>query len=224
MHLPDPAPILFIAANPSQTARLRLDVEYREIDGSLRRSRYRDRFTLKPRFAVTPKDLRRALLDEQPAILHVSGHGFRMKREQGTLTADAADAGFRDLLFPEDLLADELARYAGGIALQDEAGQARIVKAETLAGLIQHFPGIRCVVLCACHSFLQAASLHVHVPYVIGMSAAVPDDTAIAFSRALYDALGAGSSIPDAFGIAKASIPLEGLDGEDLPQLLAREA
>jgi hypothetical protein len=67
--------ILFLAANPSQTARLDLAREVREIEDALRRSKYRDNFILEQRWAVRPKDLRRALLECQPDIIHFSGHG-----------------------------------------------------------------------------------------------------------------------------------------------------
>ncbi|MCG6135898.1 MAG: CHAT domain-containing protein [Nostoc sp. LLA-1] len=67
--------ILFLAANPSQTARLDLAREVREIEDALRRSKNRDNFILEQRWAVRPKDLRRALLECQPDIIHFSGHG-----------------------------------------------------------------------------------------------------------------------------------------------------
>ncbi|YAF96956.1 MAG: CHAT domain-containing protein [Nodularia sp. CChRGM 3473] len=67
--------ILFLAANPSQTARLGLGREVREIEDALRRSKYRDNFILEQRWAVRPRDIRRALLDCQPDIVHFSGHG-----------------------------------------------------------------------------------------------------------------------------------------------------
>ncbi|MBW4683963.1 MAG: CHAT domain-containing protein [Komarekiella atlantica HA4396-MV6] len=67
--------ILFLAANPSQTARLDLAREFREIEQALRCSKHRDHFTLHQKWAVTTTDLRRALLDCQPDIVHFSGHG-----------------------------------------------------------------------------------------------------------------------------------------------------
>ncbi len=68
--------ILFLAANPLETARLRLDQEYRQISEGLQRSEYRDRYRLESRWAVQAVDLRRALLEETPQILHFSGHGI----------------------------------------------------------------------------------------------------------------------------------------------------
>jgi hypothetical protein len=67
--------ILILAANPTNTARLRLDEEEREIHASLWQSRKRDQFDLKKRPAVRVKDIRRALLHEKPHIVHFCGHG-----------------------------------------------------------------------------------------------------------------------------------------------------
>ena len=70
-----PKTILVLAANPRDTARLRLDQEVREISNGLRRSRMRDQFVLRQEWAPRPEDVRRAMLDYQPNIVHFCGHG-----------------------------------------------------------------------------------------------------------------------------------------------------
>jgi len=70
-----PKTILFLAANPIGTEPLRLDEEVREIDEGLRRAGQRDKFKLVQKWAVRPVDLRRAMLDYNPQIVHFSGHG-----------------------------------------------------------------------------------------------------------------------------------------------------
>ena len=67
--------ILILSANPKNTARLRLDEEVREIEEGLRRSKYRDQFEIKSKWAVTFRDIRRAMLDHEPDIVHFCGHG-----------------------------------------------------------------------------------------------------------------------------------------------------
>jgi len=67
--------ILIFAANPKNTHKLRLDEEVREIQEELRRARNRERFEVISSWAVRAKDLRRALLDYEPQIVHFSGHG-----------------------------------------------------------------------------------------------------------------------------------------------------
>ena len=67
--------ILILSANPKNTDKLRLDEEVREIQSGLERAKSRDKFEIITRWAVRPDDLRRALLDYEPEIVHFSGHG-----------------------------------------------------------------------------------------------------------------------------------------------------
>lgn len=67
--------ILILSANPKNTSQLRLDKEVREIDAGLHRSKYREKFEIHQKWAVRFWDLRRALLDYKPQIVHFSGHG-----------------------------------------------------------------------------------------------------------------------------------------------------
>lgn len=67
--------ILFLGANPLDTVRLRLDKEIREIGEGLRRAAHRDSFVLEQRWAVRFRDLRRAVTEVKPRIVHFSGHG-----------------------------------------------------------------------------------------------------------------------------------------------------
>jgi hypothetical protein len=76
MNVDTPAKkILILAANPKQTSRLRLDEEVRDIKEGLRLSQQRDKFILQQEWAVRPRDVRRAVLDFRPNIIHFSGHG-----------------------------------------------------------------------------------------------------------------------------------------------------
>lgn len=101
--------ILILTANPRRTSSLRLDEEVREIDAGLRRARKRDQFVLEQRWAVRPRDIRRAILDVEPQIVHFSGHGagdeglvFENETGQGKLV----DAGALADLFR--LFADQV--------------------------------------------------------------------------------------------------------------------
>jgi hypothetical protein len=67
--------ILFLAANPTDRARLELGSEFRAIQDALLRGKYRGRFKLLlPRLAVRIGDFTSALTREQPHIVHFSGH------------------------------------------------------------------------------------------------------------------------------------------------------
>lgn len=67
--------ILFLSANPDGTAKLHLDKEFSKIEEGLQRSKLRDQFQLVSKWAVDSNSLRRALLEENPDIVHYSGHG-----------------------------------------------------------------------------------------------------------------------------------------------------
>ncbi len=70
--------ILILAAIPHG---LRLDQEIREIEEAIRRAAKRDLFEIRIRTAVRPQDIRRAIAEEKPQIVHFCGHGM----EDGSL-------------------------------------------------------------------------------------------------------------------------------------------
>ncbi|MCT7964077.1 CHAT domain-containing protein [Laspinema sp. D1] len=90
--------ILILSVNPPGTTRLRLDREVREIQATLKRSKYRDSFQIVTEGAVRVDDLRRALLDHKPAIVHFSGHGVG---SEGLVLEN--DAGQTQLVSSESL-------------------------------------------------------------------------------------------------------------------------
>ena len=55
--------------------KLRLDEELREIEEALRRSKEREKFVIESKWAVRTDDIRRAILDVNPQIVHFCGHG-----------------------------------------------------------------------------------------------------------------------------------------------------
>ncbi|KAF3883840.1 MULTISPECIES: mannose-binding lectin [Nostocales] len=70
--------ILILAAIPHG---LRLDREIRSIEEAIRRATKRNLFKVTLRTAVRPQDIRRALAEEKPQIVHFCGHGL----EDGSL-------------------------------------------------------------------------------------------------------------------------------------------
>ncbi|MEN0005608.1 MAG: COR domain-containing protein [Bacteroidota bacterium] len=67
--------ILFVAASPKDEARLQLDLEYNKIQKELKLGQSFHQFDfMPPVFAATVQDLLRAM-NEQPEIVHFSGHG-----------------------------------------------------------------------------------------------------------------------------------------------------
>src|SRR5437588_3667191 len=78
--------------------------------------------------------------------------------------------------------------------------EGQLVSSEALAGLFKLFADrIKCVVLNACYSAIQAHAIAAHIDFVVGMNKAIGDSAAIEFATAFYDGLGAGESIQFAF-------------------------
>ena len=67
--------ILILAANPTNTNKLRLDEEVREIENAHRKAQNREEIEIISKWAVRVHDLRRELLYHKPNIVHFSGHG-----------------------------------------------------------------------------------------------------------------------------------------------------
>jgi hypothetical protein len=67
--------VLFLASNPLDTCRLRLDEEVREIEEAIRLSDLRDKIQLEQKWAVRISDLQDYILKYEPDIVHFSGHG-----------------------------------------------------------------------------------------------------------------------------------------------------
>ena len=67
--------ILILAANPTDTGKLRLDEEVREIQAAHRKARNREEIEITSEWAIRVDDLRSARLYHKPNIIHFSGHG-----------------------------------------------------------------------------------------------------------------------------------------------------
>lgn len=98
--------ILVMAANPQEMPRLRLDKEVRAITDVLQRGKARDQFSLVSEMVVVADDVRQALLNYKPSIVHFAGHGstegLMLEDENGQLKLISADAlGGLFQLFPQ---------------------------------------------------------------------------------------------------------------------------
>jgi len=201
--------ILVLAANPKGTSPLRLGEEVRQIQAGLERSQHRDRFRLEQRWAVTTKDIRRALLDCQPQIVHFSGHGV------GVETHDGQPVDARKFS-PVSTTAVE----PEGLLFEDETGQPKLVSAAAIANLFALFADqVECVVLNACYSVVQADAIAEEIPYVVGMKRAIGDRAAIEFAIAFYDALLAGRDVEFAYKLGCNAIQMEGTPEHSTPEL-----
>ncbi len=81
---------------------------------------------------------------------------------------------------------------------------------------------IKCIILNTCNSRDNAKALHqeLDLDYAIGMNGYIPDQTAIKFSSAFYQALGDGESIKQSFDRAKDMITKNNILGCEIPSLI----
>lgn len=126
--------ILFLGSNPSESVRLRLDTEVREIEMVLSQATFGDRFELHQKWAVRASDLQGHLLRHRPHVLHFSGHGS----ENNAIFLEGTDGR------PHAVDASFLARLLGKFAVDlrcvvlnacFSAGQAKAI-AETVDAVI----------------------------------------------------------------------------------------
>lgn len=187
---PSQRTILLLAANPKGMIPLRLDEEAKKIEQSLERSKNRDHFRLVMKWAATADDLRRALLDYEPEIVHFSGHGSGVD----------------------------------GLNFEDDQGSVHEISGDSLARLFElTAEHVKCVVLNACYSEVQADAIARHIGYVIGMKKAIGDDAAIKFAVGFYDAIAAGREYQVSFKFGQSEIDLAGIP-EDLTPVLKKKS
>ncbi len=131
--------ILFLAANPSGTERRRLDEEIRRIELALERAKRREQFKIIQKWAVTDDDLRRALLDHEPEVVHFSGHGGG---SQGLAFVDSQPRrrhpcrGWKG------------GGGSQGLAFVDSQGRLLVISGDSLARLFELCADhVRCVIL-----------------------------------------------------------------------------
>jgi hypothetical protein len=182
--------ILIVSAGPIDQDSLRLGAEMKYIRQALQRSKVREEWKIECHTAATVDDLRLALLDYRPAILHFSGHG----------------AG-------ED-----------GLCFEDANGYSHMAQAEPLAKLFHLFSdSLKCVVLNACYSDIQAKAICNEISCVVGMKSTIDDESAIKFAVSFYDAIFAQCSISMAFKMGCNALDLSNLRDSDVPALQTKK-
>lgn len=188
--------VLFLAANPLDGDRLRLDQEIRTIQERIRGGKYRHQFDMiQQGWAVRFSDLQHYLLEYKPHIVHFSGHGNRAGQiilEDNNGASQPIPAKSLKLLFD---------------ALNNHQNPSS---------------GVQLVILNACYSAVQAKAIAEAVGCVAGMSRAVSDSAAIEFAGAFYNALTFGENVQVAFNLSMAAMALTA--EEETPQLIGKLA
>jgi len=100
----------------------------------------------------------------------------------------------------------------GALCFENQIGETHPIRPDALAALFEQFANqVKCVVLNACNSEIQANAIAEHVDYVIGMNQAIGDKAAIAFAIGFYQALGAGRTVEEAYKLGCVQIRLQGI-------------
>ena len=108
-----------------------------------------------------------------------------------------------------------------GLIFENDSGEPHLISTEALAGLFELFSAqIKCVVLNACYSDLQARAIAQHIEAVVGMQRAIGDQSAVEFAIGFYDAIAASRPPSEAFRFGCNAIQLAGAEGHLIPSLL----
>jgi len=203
--------ILFLASNPSETAKLQLEKEFVRISVGIQEGA--SELKLVSEWAVKPGDLQQAIIKHRPNIIHFSGHGASAKEGAGRECEIMLEG-----------------TEQGGIVLEDATGESVLVRTTVLANLFETLLGldglnIEVVILNACHQEDQARAIARFVPYVIGTNDAIADNAAIEFSTGFYRGITAkGSNVEFAFRLAKNNIMLTMMEDDSAVPVLYKKA
>ena len=190
--------ILFLASNPSDTAKLQLTTEHSRVSIRLQNAPQPEKFPLKFHQAVTPSQFSEYLFLEKPDIVHFSGHGDRKAPEFQKFIQESR-AGRKEV--PKNRQKKE---EAGIFLLDEDQRHAHFVSTtflrRTFETIVKRLEiPVKVVVFNACHSAEQAEAISEVVPYVIGTSWSVGDKAAIAFASGFYFGIAQNMDIDDAF-------------------------
>mgnify|MGYP001793750202 CR=1 FL=1 len=176
---------------------------------------------------ANPKSRSKLRLDEE--LREIKNGLRRASRREQFLIESAEAVRYRDIHRTIIDFEPQIVHFSGhgvqekGLFFEDDIGKEKLVDAEALGGLFELFtPYLKCVLLNACYSEIQAAAIAQHIDYAIGMSKEIGDKAAIEFAVGFYDALGAGKSIEYAYKLGCRLIQVAGIPESLTPQLLIK--
>ncbi len=157
--------------------------------------------------AANPKNTQALNLDHEVELLR---EVIETGRQQNRIRIDQRWEVSYDKLQQSILkTAAQLVHFSGhgleqGLILENSDGLAQIANTDTLAGLFAPLKDqIFCVILNACYSEHQAAVIAQHIPFVVGMNAAVSDKAAMLFTKGFYRGLANRLDIEFAFEMGR---------------------
>lgn len=106
----------------------------------------------------------------------------------------------------------------GRVLVEGESGAVPVPSAPLLRLIRSAMPPLQCVVWSACHSArLAKATVAAGLPFTIGMSERIGDETAIQVARGFYLGLGQGQSYREALETGKLQAGLHRVGDEEVP-------
>lgn len=177
--------------------------------------------------AANPKDTSRLRLDEE--LREIEEGLLRAKKRDQFVLKTALAVRHRDIHRQILDFEPQIVHFSGhgegenGLLFEDVMGQIKLVDAVALADLFELFAEhVKCVLLNACYSEIQAKAIAQHIDYVIGMNQAIGDKAAIEFAVGFYDALGAGKNVEFAYKLGCRVIRMAGSSEHITPVLLTK--
>ena len=144
---------------------------------------------------------------------------FKIEQHRATRVSDLQGCLLR---YEPDIVHFSGHGFVNEILLEDDAGNSQPVSAEALREVFRAFKGtVRCVVLNACFTQLQAQAVAEHIDCMIGTYFALGDEAARHFAAGFYEGLGYGRDVQAAFDLGCGRIRLAGLSDYDAPRLTA---
>jgi hypothetical protein len=108
-----------------------------------------------------------------------------------------------------------------GLCFEEESGTTHTVNGERLAKLFHLVnEDVKCVVLNACFSEVQARAISNHIDFLIGMKEEIGDPAALKFAQGFYEAIWAGQSCEKAFKFGCSAIDTANIPEEHIPVIM----
>lgn len=186
--------ILFLASQPRKHAYLQLEKEYDILCNSLGNNEFN--FNTARRENLKTSELREAILEERPMILHFAGHGIAPEHS------------------PQDdygVIKSRAQEIRGGLYFEDEHGNSVAVRGEALQqffAAVKSLERVKLVVLNACSTRDLAQAINRHIEFVLGINDEIDDSLAIQFTRSFYNSLAHTNDIRTAYNLAIADLGL----------------
>ncbi len=179
--------ILMLTSNPANTTKLNLDKEHSVITQKLQGKQ--ELFNIILKKAVSGTEFKEFTQQEQPGVLHFSGHGEKGK--------------YAGIVVQNDDKNEEALIPIGGL--------------KALFKFFQKHFQIKVVLLNACHTQDQAAVISKYVDYVIGTNVAIGDKAASAFSSGFYFQLAEDNQmdITNAFDSGRTEAVMKGAEEDN---------